>query len=199
MPVPPRTDKWGRNVGIVVGLVALATGLAAQDLPPLPGGGTGQPPREPTPEELEAQRQAREAYWAANREMFAPYLHTAPPPEPEDLVLKQQLMSAELLERQQAIESRMEARRQRDEGLKSFAARMREQTREADELLRRLVPAEVIEEFDRQGLQLEMRDGRLVAVASMNAYAQRTIGTLKAKTNAPVNYPLNASSQLVGL
>ena len=74
MPVPPSSYRRGRNFGIIICLFAFATRLAAQDLPPIPGGGGDTKPREPTPEELEAQRKGQKELWRKNREVIAPYL-----------------------------------------------------------------------------------------------------------------------------
>lgn len=73
MAVPPKTYRRGRNIGVTVSLFALAGGLIAQELPPIPGGGDTKP-RDPTPEELEEQRKAREAVLRKNIERFEPYL-----------------------------------------------------------------------------------------------------------------------------
>jgi hypothetical protein len=75
MAVPPSTYRWGRSIGVTVSLFALAGGLIAQELPPIPGGGDpGGTPREPTPEELEEQRKAQEARWQKNAEQFQEWL-----------------------------------------------------------------------------------------------------------------------------
>ncbi len=57
----------------VVLLLTLNFNLSAQGLPPIPGGGETKP-RDPTPEELEEQRKAREARLQKNLERFEPYL-----------------------------------------------------------------------------------------------------------------------------
>ena len=73
MTVPPKTFQRGINIGLIISLVAFATGLVAQDLPPIPGGGDTKP-RDLTPEEIEAQRKAQEARWQRNAEQFQEWL-----------------------------------------------------------------------------------------------------------------------------
>lgn len=181
----------------VVLLLTLNFNLSAQDLPPIPGGGDPGTPREPTPEELEAQRLVQEAYWQANRERLAPFLHNAPAPEPEDLALKQRLISAELQER----EWKQEALKQRDEKLRAWVAEVGEQQRAARDhakvLARRLgIP---LADENPEGYHVDFQDGQLVALMPMNVNAQKSIGVWKAKTNAPVDYPLNVNAGLVGM
>ncbi|MBI1178902.1 S8 family serine peptidase [bacterium] len=195
MPVPPRTFRWGRNLGTIAILTVLATTLAAQDVPPVPGGGTNAPPYNPTPEELAAQQKALEAFWQSNRERFAPYLHTTPAPAPEDLVLKQRLMSAEIAERQRKVEEAAD----RDANVLAWAADQKKMNDAAQAELHKRVPQKVIDEFAKRGIRLDFRDGRIVGIKSMDVEAQKTIGAWKAKTNAPSDYPLNFSGQLVGL
>ncbi|MBI1178783.1 S8 family serine peptidase [bacterium] len=195
MSVPPRTFRWGRNIGIITCIIAFTTVVAAQDLPPIPGGGTNPPPYNPTPEELAAQQKALEAFWASNRERFAPYLHTAPAPAPEDLALKQRLMSAEIAERQRKIDEAAE----RDAKVLAWAADQKKINDAAQAELHKRVPQEVIDMFAKQGVRLMFRDGRVVGIKSMDVEAQKTIGAWKAKTNAPSDYPLNFYGQLVGL
>jgi len=65
-------------------ILLLNINLHAQDGPPIPDLPPYQPPRELTPEEIEEQRLAREEVWRQNREVFAPFLLSAPAPEPED-------------------------------------------------------------------------------------------------------------------
>jgi len=193
------TRSLVRAIGLsVVLLLHSNLNLIAQDGPPLPPIlPPTQPPREPTPEELEAQRKAQEAVWQANRERMTPYLHSVPAAEPEDLILKQRLISAELQER----EWKREAERQRDVKLRDWAAETRVQQREALEQAKKLARELGIPIADDVpgGHHVDYRDGRLVLVAPMNVNAQKTIGVWKAKTNAPAEYPLNQLGEYLGM
>lgn len=190
-----RTRSLVKALGLsVVLLLTHNFNAQAQDGPPLPGTGDTKP-RELTLEEREAMRRAQEERWRKNREVFAPYLHEAPPPEPVDPVLRQRLMSAELVERERKISDEIE----RDKRLLEWAAEQHQRSKNAKGMVDRLASREVKEFFENQGMELTYRDGRITLIKSMNANVARSISTWKAKTNAPIDYPLNVNGQIVGL
>jgi len=76
--------------------------INAQELPPIPPTlPQANPPREPTPEELAAQRKAREARWRADLERFVPFAHQAKVASKMDAPTRQRLLSAEALVREE--------------------------------------------------------------------------------------------------
>jgi len=83
--------------------------------------------------------------------------------------------------------------------VKAWAAETRKKNAEEAEVVQRMVSKEMLDFYSSAGLRVVYRDGQFGVEGPLNNNAARSIGTWKAKTNAPVDYPLNVNPQLVGL
>lgn len=204
--IRPSYAGWGWSVVKATALsafllISFNLNVHAQGLPPLPGDGGTQPPREPTPEELEAQRKAQEAHWQKNLERFAPFAHKATPAPELDSITRNRLLSAEALVRDEKERVWQEHVR----SVRAHSAAMREKQIESRE--RAIIEARklgiVLAEDAPGGDIVDFYDGQLVALKSMNAVAAKSIAADKAHTNAPAtgipSGPLTGYGVAIGL